>query len=71
MRKLQPYEQRFLAEYYQLDDRIVKLRAMLGDWDNLDFEPKCPYELLRDQYDTMYRYKAILELRADIEEVML
>lgn len=67
MDELQPYEQRFIAEYKELSERAGKLKAMLDKWERLDFEPKCSYELLMTQYHIMMAYLHILCERADIE----
>ena len=45
------YEERFEAEYCQLDIRIKKLRAMLDKWDSgqLGFTPKVSRDLFHGQ----------------------
>jgi len=55
MKELQPFEKRFIAEYYELDDRAAKLNAMLCAWGTgeLKFRPKCPKELLDRQFQVM------------------
>lgn len=65
------YNERFKAEYYQLDDRIGKLSALVELYNNdmLDFEPKCSIELLLWQLSTMKEYKSILSRRAQIEGI--
>ena len=65
------YNERFKAEYYQLDDRIGKLSALVESYNNdmLDFEPKCSIELLLWQLSTMKEYKSILSRRAQIEGI--
>ena len=67
------YKERFKAEYYQLSLRIYGLTSMLIKWKNnmLDFEPKCSKETLENQVIFMQGYKAILRLRAEIEEIDL
>lgn len=37
----------------------------------LEFEPKCPIDLLKTQRSTMWTYLKILEDRAKIEEIKL
>ena len=65
------FKDRFRAEYYQLGYRTERLRQMLENWDNLDFTPKCPKELLQDQLAYMYNYQTVLEKRAKLEEIDL
>lgn len=67
------YKDRFIAEYYQLSERLTKLGAMLRLYavDELSFEPSCPFDLLRDQYITMRHYLDILKERASIEHINL
>lgn len=67
------YEERFKAEYEQLKIRTEKLSAMLDDWKNgkLNFQPKCPYELLAEQLLHMKDYARTLEVRAKIEGITL
>ncbi len=43
------YQERFKAEFYQLKIRIDKFQAMLNNWENLDFTPKCSLYLLNTQ----------------------
>lgn len=71
MRRLEPWEERFVVEYRELVDRAVKLKRMLDAWDDLDFEPKCPYDLLCAQYFAMMGCAHILANRADIEGIPL
>ena len=67
------YKERFKAEYYQLSLRLYGLTSMLYKWENnmLDFEPKCSKETLENQAIFMQGYKAILRLRAELEEIKL
>lgn len=65
------YKDRFKAEYYQLKIRYGKLKAIIDDWDDLKFEPKCDKETLITQLESMKAYLSILELRARIEEIKL
>lgn len=67
------YKQRFAAEYYQVETRLTKLKAMLEKWDNkeLSFTPTCPRSLYDIQVRSMEEYKAVLEARAKIENVEL
>lgn len=65
------YNDRFKAECYQLNIRISKLEAMLEKYENnqLDFVPKCSYELLNSQLEAMINYKDCLLERAIIEDI--
>ena len=67
------YKKRFVAEYFQLVIRYKKLKAMLEKWDKgeLDFEPTCNRGILNLQERIMADYIAILESRAQIENVEL
>ena len=67
------YKERFKAEYYQLKIRTIKLASFLRKYKNneLDFAPKCSYEFLRMQWQTMINYMMILESRAKIEGIEL
>ena len=69
--KLPDWQQRFVLEYKELLERVVKLERMLNNWDNLNFTPKCSKSLLTAQYNTMRAYLSILEERAIIEDVNL
>ena len=65
------YNDRFTAEYVQLDIRINKLQAMLEKYKNnqLDFVPKCSYELLSKQLEAMIQYRDCLLEREIIEDI--
>ena len=67
--KSEDYKERFLAEYLQLKIRIEGLRAMLVKYRNneLNFTPKCSYELLYLQMLNMESYLNLLKQRAEIE----
>ncbi len=67
------YKERFEAEYYQLDIRIKKLRAMLDKWDSgeLGFTPKVSRDLLHGQLIDMISYRNRLRARAVIEGIKL
>ena len=71
--KSEDYKDRFRAEYYQLEDRIIKLGNMLEKYKagTLNFTPSCSYELLSYQLQTMNAYKRVLEERAEIEGIEL
>ena len=65
------YKERFLAEYYQLETRYLKLRKMYENWDNLPFTPTCPKSCYEKQLDAMFNYLVILVSRALQEEIKL
>ena len=67
------WQTRFIREYRDLKNRKAKLHKMIVKYDagTLDFKPTCPVELLRQQEITMSEYMRILEIRAEIEGVIL
>ena len=64
---------RFKEEYCDLKNRQAKLHKMLVKYDagTLDFKPTCPVELLKQQEIVMSEYMRILEIRAQMEGVIL
>lgn len=60
-------------EYYELKERFQKLDMMIGKYEKgqLEFEPRCPIDLLKGQRQTMWNYLKILEQHAKIEEIKL
>ena len=64
---MEQYKKRFIAEYLELQDKYLKLVAMIYTEHDLD----CPRELLCEQLDAMKTYMRILERRAEIEEIDL
>lgn len=67
------FKDRFKAEYYQLKIRYEKLYEMIVKYEagTLNFEPKCPIELLKQQAKNMGEYLYTLEIRAEIEGIDL
>lgn len=67
------YKERFAAEYYQLETRLVKLDEMRKKWDRgeLNFTPTCPRSTYDLQANAMAEYLAVLEARAVMEGVTL
>ena len=63
------FKDRVRGEYLLLKDKCEKLRIMLEKYatGTLEFQPKCSFEILFNQYDHMTSYLNILELRAKIE----
>ena len=67
------YKERFLAEYWQLQIRCDKLKAMIEKWDNgkLDFTPTCPRSTYTWQLKAMEDYLQALKARANMEHIDL
>ena len=67
------YIKRFLAEYHQTKIRYEKLHRMCVKYEagTLDFTPKCPIDLLKEQKKNMGLYLNRLEVRAEIEGIDL
>lgn len=65
------YKKRFIAEYYQLEDRIIKLQKIVDDIKNntLKFELSCPSDVLIEQLANMKAYAKILIVRSLIEGI--
>ena len=70
---MEDWKERFKKEYYELRERFQKLDMMIDQYEKgqLEFEPKCPIDLLKAQRSTMWTYLKILEDRAKIEEIKL
>jgi hypothetical protein len=66
-------KERFRKEYHELRERFQKLDMMIDQYEKgqLEFEPKCPIDLLKGQRSTMWNYLKILEQRSKIEEIKL
>ena len=66
------YKDRFKAEYYQVNIRYEKLKAMLEKWDKdeLNFTPTCPRSTYDMQIKAMADYIAILEARGVMEGIL-
>ena len=67
------YKERFVAEYWQTKIRYEKLHKMVVKMEagTLNFEPKCPLELFKEQKKYMGNYLYTLEVRAEIEGIDL
>lgn len=67
------YKLRFKAEYYQTKIRYNKLHAMIVKYEagTLTFEPKCNIDLFKRQVSYMGEYLYTLEIRAEIEGIVL
>ena len=59
---MEPWEERFKKEYYELRERFQKLDMMIDQYEKgqLEFKPKCPIDLLKGQRSTMWNYLKIL-----------
>ncbi|MGT2934253.1 crAss001_48 related protein [Streptococcus catagoni] len=70
---MEEYEKRMVTEYKELKSRAEKLSVIINRYylDSLDFELKCPIELLLAQWHAMGAYLKILEQRAAIEKINL
>lgn len=70
---MEPWKERFRKEYHELRERFQKLGMMIDKYEKgqLEFEPKCPIDLLKRQRSVMWEYLSILEQRAKIEEIKL
>lgn len=70
---MEDWKERFKKEYYELRERFKKLDMMIGQYEKgqLEFEPKCPIDLLKRQRSVMWDYLSTLEQRAKIEEIEL
>lgn len=67
------YKERFAAEYIQTKTRYDALHNMVVKYEagTLDFKPDCPLELLKEQKSAMGKYLYCLEVRAEIEGILL
>ena len=67
------YKDRFKAEYYQLEYRLIRLNEMVEKWDNgmLPFKPTVDRECYDRQIKAMQDYLNVLQERAEIEKVDL
>lgn len=70
---MEEWKQRMVREYQETKDRYEKLHRMIVKYDagTLEFTPKCPIGLLREQKSHMGQYLYTLEVRAEIEGVDL
>ena len=70
---MEDYKKRMQLEYSHLTDKIKKLRLIIAKANagTLDFALNCPLELLKQQLYHMEFYQAILEARAEIENLTL
>lgn len=71
--KSDDYKERFIAEYMQTKIRYNNLHKMLVQYDagTLAFEPTSPILVLKNQKTFMGQYLNQLEIRAEIEGIVL
>lgn len=67
------YKERFIAEYLQTKLRYDRLHRVVTCYEagTLEFKPKCPVGLLKNQEWAMGKYLNCLEVRAQIEQIPL
>jgi hypothetical protein len=67
------YNERFRAEYFQLQNRVNRLSIILDNYrkGTLNFKPKCSIKLLDGQMRGMLIYKTHLEEAAKIQGISL
>lgn len=65
------YKERLKGEYLELSIRTKKLKAILDNWDHLDFTPTCSFRVLSEQHRIMECYLKILKERMAIEGVFV
>lgn len=67
------YKIRFIAEYMQLKIRYNNLHKMLikHEAGTLNFTPTCDISILEDQAYDMNNYLNALEVRAEVEKIIL
>lgn len=64
---------RMMEEYRQVKERYSKLHKIIVQIEagTCDFKPACSLDLLKRQAKAMGEYLYVLEVRAEIEQVML
>ena len=67
------YRDRFIAEYEQTKIRYNKLHKLIVQYEanTLFFKPTCDIELLKKQANAMGSYLYCLEVRAELEGIIL
>lgn len=67
------YKERFKAEYYQTKIRYDKLHKLIIkiEADTCEFKPNCSLDLLKEQAKHMGLYLYCLEMRAELEHIIL
>lgn len=67
------YKDRAKGEYYFVRDKYEKLHRMIvkREAGTIDFEPNCPMQQWKDQAHAMGEYLYQLEIKAEIEGIVL
>ena len=67
------YLERFKAEYWQTKIRYEKLHRMIIKYEagTIEFTPTCQIEIYKEQARAMGNYLYTLELRAELEDIVL
>lgn len=70
---LKDYQKEFITEYYQLEERVIKLRTLIAAYYTGEIEsgPTCPIVLLTYQLDFMTDYLKMLIIRSFKEQIEL
>ena len=70
---MEDYKVRMVKEYKDLKEKCNRLHKILIKYEaeTLNFELNCPVDMLYEQLDVMERYIQILEIRAEIENIIL
>lgn len=70
---MEAYKERFIKEFWELNERVTKLGNMLTKYDDgtLDFTPACPINMLRTQFYAMATYRSVLIERSRVENIDL
>ncbi len=70
---MEEYKIRMADEYRQTKNRYNKLHDIIVKYEagTLEFRLNCPIEILKKQANAMGQYLFILEVRAEIEQVVL
>ena len=73
MMQSEDYKERFKAEYYQTKIRYDKLHDIIVKYEagTLNFEPTCSLDIFKKQITNMANYLYVLEVRAEIEGIIL
>lgn len=71
--KMLNYKDRIYIEYNELKTKYNKLHRMIVKYEagTLKSIPNCPIDLLKRQAKAMGEYLYVLELRAEIEDIIL
>lgn len=67
------YQDRFIDEYKELNERIDKLKQFIVKYNNneLEFKPASPLYAYQEQLCAMNKYKCAMKVRANFENIIL